>query len=99
MQLYIARTFRIASLEQPWKKTASDLGKYNELVASFYGAELLELTREFQKVETGKSKLEAKDAISISEKSRKWIEKVDQLHKAILAKDSQLIKKLRGGGK
>lgn len=96
LQLYLARTFRIASLEQSWRLTGNQLAKLNDVIYSVNGAELTELSREFLKIESGKNKLEAKDVILISEKSRKWVEKVDQLHKAILAKDTQLIKKLRG---
>lgn len=96
LKLFIARTFRIASFEITWKATIAQLSKRHELVYEVNGNELVELSHEFQKIGIGKNKLEPKDAILISEKTRKWVEKADQLHKAIIAKDNQQIKKLRG---
>ncbi len=96
-KLFFTRTFRIASSEMSWPASIRELARHHELVYSIFGAELIELSREYQKIGVGKGKLEAKDAILISEKSRKWIEKADQLQRAIVAKDNQQIKRLRGG--
>ncbi len=96
MRVFLARAFKITLFEQPWKKIISELEESHDLLYSVLGADLTELASEFQKVGVGKNKLEPKDAMSISEKARKWIERADQLQSAILAKDTQLIKRLRG---
>tara|TARA_B110001454_G_C12723306_1_gene436408 strand:- start:19951 stop:20928 length:978 start_codon:yes stop_codon:yes gene_type:complete len=96
MRTYLARAFKITMFEQSWKKITAELEKNHDILYSALGAELVELSSEFQKVGIGKNKLEPKDALLISEKSRKWVERADQLQAAIKAKDSQLIKRLRG---
>lgn len=97
LRLFISRVFQIACFELSWKNSLSEFKKYNNLVFTILGDELTELTQEFQKIGKGSDKMTAKDVILISEKTRKWIEKADQLNRAILAKDTQQIKKMRGG--
>jgi hypothetical protein len=95
-KIFLARTFRITSFDQGWKPMVKELAKYHESLFSIMGNELNELTHEFQNAGKPGVKLQAKDVILISEKTRKWVEKSDQLHRAILSKDTQLIKRLRG---
>jgi cell division protein FtsL len=96
MRVFLARAFKVTQFEQSWKKIASELEDSHDLLFSVLGADLSELASEFQKAGVGKNKLEPKDALLISEKARKWIERADQLQAAIQAKDTQLIKRLRG---
>lgn len=96
LRVYLARAFKITLFEQPWKKIIAELEDNHDVLSSVFSKDLAELSSEFQKVGIGKNKLEPKDALLISEKSRKWVERADQLQAAIVAKDSQLIKRLRG---
>lgn len=96
LRIFLARLFRSTQYEQSWKKILSELEDNHDFLFSMVGNDLLELSKEFQKVDKGKNKLEPKDALLISEKTRKWVERADQLQAAILAKDTQLIKRLRG---
>lgn len=96
LRVFLGRAFRITQFEQSWKRILKELNKYHDVLYSVLGAELEDITREFQKAGIGKNKLAPKDALLISEKTRKWVERAEQLHTAIIAKDNQLIKRLRG---
>ncbi len=96
MRVFLGRAFRITQFEQSWNKILKELAKYHDVLYSVLGVELEEISREFRKAGIGKNKMAPKDALLICEKSRKWVERAEQLHAAILAKDTQLIKRLRG---
>lgn len=96
LKLFIARVFRISAIESSWKVTVSSLHEEHPIVSDIMATDLNELGREFRKIRVGKNRIEAKDVILISEKARRWVEKADQLQKAIVDKDIQAIKKLRG---
>lgn len=96
LRVFLARAFRVTLYEQSWKRIQNELQKNHDFLFSVVGNDLAELGREFQKAGVGKNKLEPKDALLISEKTRKWVERTDQLQAAIMAKDTQLIKRLRG---
>lgn len=96
LRVFLGRAFRITQFEQSWTKVLKELAKYHDVLYSVLGAELEEISREFRKAGIGKNKMAPKDALLISEKTRKWVERADQLHAAIIAKDTQMIKRLRG---
>ncbi|MBL7554316.1 MAG: hypothetical protein JNM24_00735 [Bdellovibrionaceae bacterium] len=96
LRAFLGRAFRITQFEQSWGKILKELAKYHDVLYSVLGAELEEISREFRKAGIGKNKMAPKDALLISEKTRKWVERADQLHAAIIAKDTQMIKRLRG---
>ncbi|MBL7542553.1 MAG: hypothetical protein JNL11_01995 [Bdellovibrionaceae bacterium] len=94
---FVARRFQITRFEYGWSAISKELQNFHEVVYLVMGNDLAEISREFQKVNVSRGTLEGKDVILIAEKSRRWVEKADQLQSAVLAKDSALIKKLRGG--
>lgn len=96
LKIFISRVFRIPAFESTWRVTAKLLDSEHDSLYSIMGDDLVELGREFQKIGVTKNKIAPKDVVLISEKTRIWIEKADQLHRAIIAKDTQTIKKLRG---
>lgn len=96
LRIFLGRAFCITKFEQSWKQILNELEKYHDFLYSIVGKDLEEITREFQKAGVGKNKLAPKDALLISEKTRKWVERAEQLQTAIIAKDTQLIKRLRG---
>lgn len=96
LKLYVARVLRTDRPSTVWKIHSRKLKSKNQVLNDFIGMDLLRLAEEIEKAKVANDKIKNKDGYFLAEKTRRWVEKTDQVQVALRNSDRILLKKLQG---